>query len=112
MYSQSSALEDTADVPYRDRIRALCLMMSVGKAKREDVKQGAAEAAIASVRSGEAFHGNVYSDSMEYVHWFPAWGLSNVYSILWIKVNMCVCIDVRGHVPWWPVTSSLKDSLG
>ena len=65
MFSQRLPSESAATVPYRERIKAFCSIMGVGPKQGKDLKPEAAEAAIASVHSGEAFRGTAYSDALD-----------------------------------------------
>ena len=62
----SKALAKTAEeVPYEERIKALCMLMGVGAIKAADVSQPALAAARASIQTGLAFESSVYADAID-----------------------------------------------
>ena len=53
-----------SDVPYLDRVRAMCALMGVGPIKPKDVGREAMEAAMTALQTGEAFQANPYADAL------------------------------------------------
>ena len=54
-----------SDVPYLDRVRAMCAVMGVGVLKVKDAGHEAVEAAISSLQTGEAVQSNAYADGLD-----------------------------------------------
>lgn len=54
-----------SDIPYLDRVRAMCALMGVGALKPKDAGREAIEAAISALQSGEALQANAYADALE-----------------------------------------------
>ena len=54
-----------SDVPYLDRVRAMCALMGVGPVKPKDVGRDAVEAAMSALQTGEALQANPYADALD-----------------------------------------------
>lgn len=53
------------DIPYLDRVRAMCAVMGIGSLKPKDAGHEAIEAAVTALQTGEALQGNAYADALD-----------------------------------------------
>lgn len=55
-----------SDVPYLDRVKAMCALLGVGTLRPKDVGRENIEAAISSLQTGDALQGNAYADALNF----------------------------------------------
>ena len=54
-----------SDVPYLDRVKAMCALMGVGSLKAKEIGRENIEAAVASLQTGDALQSNAYADALD-----------------------------------------------